>query len=70
MQQIFIHIQKQYSITVLLLYAFRFLLTIQSHSYHRSKMISSANFLSGGVYQQINDVRIFEFKNRKRSISS
>jgi hypothetical protein len=24
--------------------------------YHRSKMISSANFLSGGVYQQINDV--------------
>jgi len=29
-------------------------LTIQSHSYHRSKVISSANFLSGGVYEQIN----------------
>lgn len=31
-------------------------LTIQSHSYHRSKIISSANFLSGGVYERINNV--------------
>jgi len=31
-------------------------LSIQSHSYHRSKIISSANFLSGGVYQKINNV--------------
>lgn len=31
-------------------------LTIQAHSYHRSKIISSANFLSGGVYAQINSV--------------
>jgi rod shape-determining protein MreC len=33
-----------------------FALTVQSHSYHRSKIISSANFLSGGVYQKINDL--------------
>jgi len=31
-------------------------LTIQSHSYHRSKVISSANFLSGGVYERINNI--------------
>lgn len=31
-------------------------LTIQSHSFHRSKVISSANFLSGGVYEKINRV--------------
>lgn len=31
-------------------------LTIQSHSYHKSKVISSANFLTGGVYQQVSNV--------------
>lgn len=36
-------------------------LTIQSHSYHRSKVISSANFLSGGVYEKIN--RVNEYLN-------
>ena len=57
MQQIFNYIFKNSSrLLFLLLLCISFLLTIQSHSYHRSKMISSANFLSGGVYQQINDV--------------
>jgi rod shape-determining protein MreC len=32
------------------------LLTIQAHSYHKSKIISSANFISGGVYEKINNV--------------
>lgn len=36
-------------------------LTIQSHSYHRSRVISSANFLSGGVYERIN--RVNEYLN-------
>ena len=31
--------------------------TVQSHSYHKSKVISSANFLSGNIYKQINSVR-------------
>ncbi|MFT5251683.1 MAG: rod shape-determining protein MreC [Flavobacteriales bacterium] len=57
MQQIFNFIFKNSNrLLFLLLLCISFLLTIQSHSYHRSKMISSANFLSGGVYQQINDV--------------
>lgn len=29
--------------------------TIQSHSYHKSKFINSANFLSGGVYNSLNN---------------
>lgn len=29
-------------------------LTIQSHSYHKSRIISSANILSGGVYEKLN----------------
>ena len=31
-------------------------LTIQSHSYHKSKIISSANFFTGGIYERINNV--------------
>ena len=30
--------------------------TIQSHSYHRSKFINSANFLSGGFYSKLDDL--------------
>jgi rod shape-determining protein MreC len=30
------------------------LFTIQSHSYHKSKFINSANWLSGGIYEQAN----------------
>lgn len=40
----------------LLLIGISISLTIQSHSYHKSKIISSANFLSGGVYQRMNNV--------------
>ncbi|MCW2120812.1 rod shape-determining protein MreC [Flavobacterium sp. 7A] len=32
------------------------MLTIQSHSFHKSRIISSANFVSGGVYEKINNV--------------
>ncbi|ESU29622.1 mreC protein [Flavobacterium limnosediminis JC2902] len=32
-------------------------LTIQSHSYHRSQFVSSANDVTGGVYQRINNVK-------------
>ena len=40
----------------LLLLGISLSLTIQSHSFHRSKVISSANFLSGGVYERINSM--------------
>ena len=38
-------------------------LTIQTHSFHKSKVISSANFLSGGVYEKMNNVN--EYLNLK-----
>ena len=57
MQQIFNFIYKNSNrLLFLLLLGISLFLTIQSHSYHRSKVINSANFLSGGVYQRINNV--------------
>lgn len=56
MQQIFNFIIKNSNrLLFLLLLGISLFLTIQSHSYHRSKIISSANFLSGGVYEKLND---------------
>lgn len=40
----------------LLLFIISLFLTIQSHSFHRSKFISSANFLSGGVYNSVHNL--------------
>jgi rod shape-determining protein MreC len=55
MQQIFSFIIKNSNrLLFLLLLGISLSLTIQSHSFHRSKVISSANFLSGGVYEKIN----------------
>lgn len=57
MQQIFNFIFKNSNrLLFLLLLCISFLLTIQSHSYHKSRIISSANFLSGGVYEKINHI--------------
>ena len=57
MQQIFNFILKNSNrLLFLLLLVLSFLLTIQSHSYHKSKIISSANFFTGGIYQRINNV--------------
>jgi rod shape-determining protein MreC len=57
MQQIFNFIFKNSNrILFLLLLGISLALTIQSHSFHRSKIISSANFLSGGVYERVNNV--------------
>jgi rod shape-determining protein MreC len=57
MQQIFNFILKNSNrLLFLLLLVISFSLTIQSHSYHKSKIISSANFFTGGIYSQVNDV--------------
>ena len=64
MQQIFNFIFKNsYRLLFLLLLGISLLLTIQSHSFHRSKIISSANFLSGGVYEKVNNLN--EYLNLK-----
>jgi rod shape-determining protein MreC len=57
MQQIFNFIFKNsYRMLFLLLMVIALSLTIQSHSYHKSKVISSANFFTGGVYQMTSNV--------------
>lgn len=57
MQQIVNFILKNSNrLLFLLLLLFSLFLTIQSHSYHKSRIISSANFLSGGVYEKINNI--------------
>ncbi|MFV5699582.1 rod shape-determining protein MreC [Flavobacterium sp. ZT3R17] len=64
MQQIFNFIFKNSNrLLFLLLLGISLVLTIQSHSFHRSKIISSANFLSGGVYEKVNSVN--EYLNLK-----
>lgn len=64
MQQIFNFIFKNSNrILFLLLLGISLTLTIQSHSFHRSKIISSANFLSGGVYEKVNNFH--EYLNLK-----
>ncbi|MFV0540360.1 MAG: rod shape-determining protein MreC [Aestuariibaculum sp.] len=40
----------------LLLFAISILFTIQSHSYHKSKFINSANFFTGGIYSALNNI--------------
>ncbi len=57
MQQIFNFILKNSNrLLFLLLLVISLSLTIQSHSYHKSKIISSANFFTGGIYEKINNI--------------
>ena len=54
----------------LLLFSIALALTIQSHSYHRSKFINSANFLTGGVYRTMNSVdQYFDLKTTNDILS-
>ncbi|MFL1012052.1 rod shape-determining protein MreC [Flavisericum labens] len=57
MQQIINFIIKNKNFLLfLLLFSISLLFTIQSHSYHTSKFINSANFLTGGVYNSVNNI--------------
>ncbi|EPR74252.1 Rod shape-determining protein MreC [Winogradskyella psychrotolerans RS-3] len=66
MQQIFnFVIRNKTFLLFLLLFSIALALTIQSHSYHRSKFINSANFLTGGVYGTMNSVdQYFDLKTK------
>lgn len=64
MQQIFNFIFKNsYRLLFFTLLFIAFILTVQSHSFHRSKIINSANFLTGGVYNQLHAIN--EYLNLK-----
>ena len=54
----------------LLLFSISILFTIQSHSYHKSKFINSANFLSGGIYNSANNISVyFNLKSQNQLLS-
>lgn len=58
MQQIFnFLIRNKNNILFLLLLSFSLFLTIQSHSFHKSKFISSANVFTGGIYSRANNIQ-------------
>lgn len=72
MQQIFNFIFKNsYRLLFLMLLSIAMILTIQSHSFHRSSAISSANFFTGGVYEQINKVgEYFHLKSQNELLTN
>lgn len=60
MQQIIsFFFKNKYLLLFLSLEFFAILFTIQSHSFHRSKFVSSANILTGGIYNRINNFKEF-----------
>ncbi len=45
-------------------------MTIQSHSYHKSKVISSANFFTGGIYEKVNNIdEYFNLKSQNDQLA-
>lgn len=80
MQQIInFFIRNKVFLLFLLLFSISISLTFQSHSYHKSKFINSANFLTGGVYESVNNIgqyfnlkeennKLLEENNRLKSI--
>lgn len=54
----------------LLLMVIAISLTIDSHSYHKSKVISSANFFTGGIYSEINSINeYFDLKTKNDELA-
>ncbi|WP_439152939.1 rod shape-determining protein MreC [Winogradskyella sp.] len=68
MQQIFnFVIRNKTFLLFLLLFSISLALTIQSHSYHRSEFINSANGLTGGVYGTVNSIdKYFDLEQENR----
>ncbi|WP_323788316.1 rod shape-determining protein MreC [Psychroserpens sp.] len=60
-------IRNKTSLLFLLLFFVSIALTIQSHSYHKSKFINSANFFTGGIYESANNVsNYFDLKTQNQ----
>lgn len=54
----------------LLLFSISIIFTIQSHAYHKSKFINSANFLTGGIYNSANNIsKYFNLKSQNQLLS-
>ncbi|WP_223548784.1 rod shape-determining protein MreC [Aestuariivivens sp. NBU2969] len=54
----------------LLLFSLSIFFIIQSHSYHKSKFINSANFLTGGIYNKVNNIsEYFSLKSQNKILT-
>lgn len=54
----------------LLLFSISIFFTVQTHSYHKSKFINSANFLTGGFYNTINNIsEYFSLKSQNELLA-
>ena len=54
----------------LLLFFISITFTIQTHSYHKSKFINSANFLSGGIYNSVSNINsYFDLKTQNELLT-
>lgn len=60
MRQIIYFIEKfRYFLLFIVLEIFAFVVIIQDYSYHQSKFVNSANFITGGIYKKVNSVNEF-----------
>ncbi len=60
MRQIIYFIKKfRYFLLFIVLEILAFIIIIQDNSYHQSKFVNSANFISGGVYNKVNSINAF-----------
>lgn len=68
MQQIiYFFIKNKNFLLFALLFLISFVLTLESHSYHNSKLISSTNFLSGKIYTITSSItEYFDLKQQNR----
>ncbi|AWM13435.1 rod shape-determining protein MreC [Flavobacterium sp. NRK F10] len=63
-------IKNSYKMLFLLLLGISLILTIKSHSYHRSEYINSANAITGGVYENINSMNEYlSLKQKNNSLA-
>lgn len=62
-------IKNKHSLLFLILLSISLILTIQSHSYHKSKFVSSTNFFTGGIYNWRHSISdYFGLKNENKRL--
>lgn len=62
-------IRNKNNLIFLLLFIFSFYLTVTAHSFHRSRLLSSANFVTGNVYSWQNNIEnYFYLKDYNRRL--
>lgn len=71
MRQIIYFITKfRYFLLFIVLEILAFIIIVQHHSFHQSKFVNSANFITGGIYDKANSVNeFFHLKKENRLLN-